>query len=68
MGRVLGGSGRLNNMVYIRGHPEDYHQWFRYQSNYNYMNDVLYYFKKSEDHSGRFKKDGMINDKKKYTN
>ncbi|KAF7988543.1 hypothetical protein HCN44_001116 [Aphidius gifuensis] len=27
-GKILGGSSRLNNMVYMEGHPQDYHGWF----------------------------------------
>ncbi|WP_322067230.1 GMC family oxidoreductase [Burkholderia ubonensis] len=48
-GRVLGGSSSINGMVYIRGHAADYDGW-RAQGNVGWAwNDVLPYFKKSED-------------------
>ena len=27
-GKILGGSSRLNNMIYLKGHPDDYIPWF----------------------------------------
>ena len=48
-GRVLGGSSSINAMVYIRGQARDYDGW-RQQGNVGWSwNDVLPYFKKSED-------------------
>jgi choline dehydrogenase len=26
-GKILGGSSRLNYMVYVQGHPDDYESW-----------------------------------------
>lgn len=51
-GRVVGGSGSLNGMLYVRGHATDYDNW-AYQGNpgWDYEN-VLPYFKKSEDFEG----------------
>ncbi|MFM6991964.1 MAG: GMC family oxidoreductase [Rhodoferax sp.] len=49
-GKVLGGSSSLNAMVYMRGQHADYDEW-RDAGNPGWgWNDVLPYFKKSEDH------------------
>lgn len=47
-GKVLGGTGSLNAMLYVRGNPYDYDHWAA-QGNegWNYA-EVLPYFKKSE--------------------
>ncbi len=48
-GRVIGGSGSINAMVYVRGQPHDFDDW-KAQGNIGWgWNDVLPYFKKSED-------------------
>jgi len=48
-GRVLGGTSSINGMVYIRGQAADYDGW-RQQGNVGWSwNDVLPYFRKSED-------------------
>ena len=48
-GRVLGGSSALNGLLYIRGQKEDYDSWSELGiSGWSYE-DVLPYFKKSED-------------------
>lgn len=48
-GRVLGGSSSINAMVYIRGHQRDFDDW-RDKGNPGWgYEDVLPYFKKSED-------------------
>lgn len=48
-GKVLGGSSVLNYMLYVRGNKNDYNLWERLgNQGWNY-NNVLHYFKKSED-------------------
>lgn len=48
-GKVLGGSSVLNNMLYARGNPMDFDNWLK-QGNVGWgYNEVLRYFKKSED-------------------
>lgn len=48
-GKVIGGSGSINAMVYVRGQPHDYDDW-RALGNIGWgWDDVLPYFLKSED-------------------
>ncbi len=48
-GRVLGGSSSINGLLYIRGQARDYDQW-RQMGNAGWgFDDVLPYFKRSED-------------------
>ncbi|CAH1107823.1 unnamed protein product [Psylliodes chrysocephalus] len=48
-GKVLGGSSVLNYMLYVRGNKHDYELWEQMGNpGWNYEN-VLHYFKKSED-------------------
>ncbi|KAI8772818.1 glucose dehydrogenase [FAD, quinone] [Biomphalaria glabrata] len=49
-GRVLGGSGSINGMQYVRGSRHDYDRWAKYlkTDQWDYRH-VLPYFKKSED-------------------
>ena len=47
-GRVLGGSGAINGMVYFRGHPKDYDDWADMGcTGWSYA-DVLPYFTRTE--------------------
>lgn len=48
-GKVIGGSGSINGMFAMRGHPLDYDQWAQMgASGWSYA-DVLPYFRKLED-------------------
>ena len=47
-GKMLGGSGAVNAMVYVRGNPKDYNEWKRLGNPTWGWDDVLPYFKKSE--------------------
>ncbi|HET9080697.1 MAG TPA: GMC family oxidoreductase N-terminal domain-containing protein [Trebonia sp.] len=49
-GKVLGGSGALNGMIYVRGAKSDFDAWaYNGAPGWSYK-DVLPYFKKSEDY------------------
>ena len=49
-GRVLGGCSSINGMIYMRGQARDYDQW-RQLGNAGWgWDDVLPYFRQSEDH------------------
>lgn len=47
-GRVLGGSSVLNFLIYQRGHPDDYNDWYKMGNKGWSYPEVLPYFKKSE--------------------
>tara|TARA_R110000787_G_scaffold26952_2_gene75110 strand:- start:48104 stop:49750 length:1647 start_codon:yes stop_codon:yes gene_type:complete len=49
-GKVLGGSSSINGMVYIRGHERDYDSWAQMGNRGWSWDDVLPYFRRSEDH------------------
>lgn len=55
MGKIVGGSMYLNNLVYLRGHSRDYKNWFG--EAYNYEEDILPYFKRSEKQRGSYRND-----------
>ncbi len=48
-GKVIGGSGSINAMVYVRGQPHDYEDWKALGNAGWGWDDVLPWFKKSED-------------------
>lgn len=48
-GKVLGGSGSLNGSLYVRGHARDYDRWAEKGCPGWGWDDVLPYFRKSED-------------------
>jgi len=48
-GRVLGGSSSINGLLYVRGQPEDYDQWRQLGCTGWSYDDVLPYFRRSED-------------------
>jgi choline dehydrogenase-like flavoprotein len=47
-GRALGGSSAINAMLYLRGHATDYDEWAALGCDGWPWNDVLPYFRKSE--------------------
>ncbi|XP_075973457.1 ecdysone oxidase-like isoform X2 [Anticarsia gemmatalis] len=47
-GKMLGGSGSLNDMVYARGHPQDYYEWADIAGDLWNWTNVLEYFKRTE--------------------
>ena len=49
-GKVLGGCSSINGMIYMRGQAADYDGWRQMGSSGWGWDDVLPYFKKSEDH------------------
>ncbi|MEJ2576016.1 MAG: GMC family oxidoreductase N-terminal domain-containing protein [Gammaproteobacteria bacterium] len=48
-GKVLGGSSSLNGLLYVRGQPQDYDRWAAIGNQGWSFQEVLPYFKKSED-------------------
>ena len=47
-GRCIGGTGSINYMIYLRGHPQDYNTWSQMGATGWGWEDVLPYFKKAE--------------------
>ena len=60
-GKVLGGTSVLNGMIYVRGNKKDYESW-EHQGNPGWgFENVLSYFKKSEDN-----RDELLSADKQY--
>ena len=57
-GKLLGGTGAINTMVYTRGHKDDYNEWEQMGAKGWNFENVLPYFKKSEHYNGF---DGDVN-------
>jgi choline dehydrogenase len=51
-GKVVGGSGAVNGLVYLRGSPRDYDRWSQSGARGWGYDDVLPYFKRMETWSG----------------
>ena len=51
-GKVIGGSGSINAMVYVRGQPNDFDHWAQLGNHGWSYRDVLPFFRLSEDHDG----------------
>ncbi len=49
-GKVLGGCSAINGMIYMRGQARDYDQWRQLGNSGWAWDEVLPYFKRSEDH------------------
>lgn len=51
-GRCIGGTGSINYMIYLRGHPSDYNTWQQLGAAGWAWDDVLPYFRKAENWKG----------------
>lgn len=51
-GKLLGGSSSINGLLYVRGHARDYDEWAQMGCTGWSFEEVLPYFKKSEDFAG----------------
>ncbi|KAG5876584.1 hypothetical protein JTB14_015990 [Gonioctena quinquepunctata] len=60
MGKIMGGTGMLNNMIYVRGHEEDFVDWFRNKKDFDFRKDIFPYFKKLEQWSSEDPHQGSI--------
>lgn len=58
-GKVVGGSGSINGMIYVRGQPADYDHWAQLGNRGWGYDDVLPYFQRSERRIGGDPADGI---------
>lgn len=65
-GKVLGGSSVLNFMIYNRGNRKDYDTWAAGGATGWSYDEVLPYFKKSEDNTNASYVDNGRNQRKQY--
>lgn len=56
-GRVLGGSSSINGLLYVRGQPRDFDHWRKLGNPGWAWDDVLGYFKRSENWKGEISDD-----------
>lgn len=57
-GRALGGTSIINYMIHVRGNPLDYDQWAAMGNTGWSYNELLPYFKKSEDFNVKYQDPG----------
>ncbi len=50
-GKLLGGSGSINAMAYVRGHPQDFDDWRAGGNPFWGWMDVLPFFRRAQDHA-----------------
>ncbi|CAH0563705.1 unnamed protein product [Brassicogethes aeneus] len=48
MGKLVGGTAQFNNLMYLRGHPDDFKEWYKDLPSFDYKRDILPYYKKLE--------------------
>ncbi|XP_054282802.1 glucose dehydrogenase [FAD, quinone]-like [Macrosteles quadrilineatus] len=59
-GKVVGGTSRLNYLVYLRGHVADYDSWVSPDCQHWSRNEIRSYFKRAERQLGRYANDSVF--------